>query len=184
MLPHLSPLNGGASAGAPVGVPPPPRFKPIVGNVINVEMNPHNPFSGQIGRSASQRVGLSYERKIRGLLRDNTRNSIYYDSPIYHFQDGSGWRTCIPDGLDCYSDKVVVLEIKSQHVPDAWWQLRKLYEPLTRRLFPGTSVSVLEICRTYDPQTPFPEAVTLVDDFASFLRESRDGELGVYRWRV
>lgn len=183
MLPHLSPLNGGASAGAPVGVPPPPRFRPIMGGILEVDMNPSNPFKSR-GRTAAQKAGLRYEDKIQDALMSRAKISIYFDSPILHFKDESGWRTCIPDGVDVFEDKVVLSEIKYQHTPDAWWQMRRLYEPLLRRFFPTAAVSLLEICRTYDPATPFPEVVRLVESYDNFARESKDGELGVYRWRA
>lgn len=181
MLPHLSPLNGDL-AGVPVQVPPPPRFKPIVGRIEEVDYAPHSHFMGK-GRTASQKAGLVYEDRIRSRLREN-HSTVYLDQPTLHFRDGGGWRTCIPDGLDVFDDKVIIVEIKSQHMPEAWWQLRRLYEPVVRKLFLNTPVAVLEICRVYDPSMPFPEKVTLVDNYEKFTREAGDGELGVYRWRM
>jgi len=60
---------------------------------------------------------------------------------------------------------IIIIETKRLHTPNAWFQLRKLYQPVLRALFPVEEIRVCEICNLYDPQGAFPEPITLIDSF-------------------
>lgn len=181
MLLPLTPLNGGR-AGTSVQVPPPPRFRAVVGKVRNATFSPHNPFRGQRGNTAAKQAGVLYERKAQDHLRDEFGPG-YYDTPIVHFRDDSGARTCMPDGLFIQGDDILVVECKSQHMAEAWWQLRRLYEPVVRAFAGTAKVALLEVCRSYDPHTPFPEQPALVYSAKQWFNSAADKALGVYRWK-
>ena len=163
-------------------VPPPPRFRAVVGKPRNVSLNPNNPFRGQRGNTAAKQAGVLYERKAQDHLRD-VFGPGYYDTPIVHFHDDSGARTCMPDGVFFQGERTLVVECKSQHMPEAWWQLRRLYEPVLRKLAGTGSLVLLEVVRSYDPHTPFPEQPALVYNAKEWFHNAEDKSLGVYRWK-
>lgn len=181
MLPSLSPLSG-ASTGS-VQVPPPPKFKPISGMVLHVhECEARD--AGEEGLSASQRQGLRYEKRVHSHLLSLYPEN-YCPSPVLAFYDGWGRRFCIPDGIVAFSSprRMFIFEFKYQHMPEAWWQLRQLYQPVVQAWRGSNwSVSVIEVCRTFDPATPFPEPVQLIDDLGKWTTQPR-AQFGVYRWR-
>lgn len=182
MIPQLTPLNG-VVAGVPVQVPPPPRFRPIVGPITNVWLNEHHPFKISKGRTGSQKAGLKYEGQVHKFL-----SSVYRDrfvaSPALHFQNNFEPRVCIPDGLILKQGTCVIVEIKLQHMPEAWWQLRKLYEPVLRVYCPkDTRVLLLEICRVYDSSSPFPEEFRFLDSLNEWITSAPDADLAVLRWK-
>ena len=185
MLPHLTFLNSG-QPGTPVQVPPPPRFRAPVGEIRDVSLRGDNPFYSSRGHTAAQRAGMRYERHIQIELKQILLH--YLPSPMLHFHDDSGFRTCIPDGLHVThqndATRFTIFEIKSQHMPEAWWQLRRLYEPVVRALQPKAEVALVEICRTLDAHTPFPEEPELIEDLKTFVSTASDGRFGVFRWRI
>lgn len=172
---------GGVAGTAVVRVPPPPRFKAPVGEITNVKVNPGHSEAAK-GSSAAQRAGLAYESRIQQELLARY-GALYRRSPFVHFDDSSGARTCIPDGLLVLNARPIVIEIKSQHMPEAWWQLRRLYGPVLGKYF-GEPPLLLEICRSYDPQMPFPEQPILVHDIGSFAFHAKPSAFGAMRWKL
>ena len=78
---------------------------------------------------------------------------------------------------------MVVYEMKYSHTARAWWQLRRMYEPLLRAYTLQTNdanwtIEVCEVTKWYDPQVDFPEPVTLVRDPSSIPK----GKFGVHIW--
>lgn len=186
MLPSLSPLSDDPGvAGAVVKVPPPPRFRPLVGRPRNITLRP-GLATGSVGRTAAQKAGLRYETKAQEYL-SRVLGGRYNPSPYLHFQDDTGFRTAIPDGILHHTGSrdvdryVVVVEIKSQHCPEAWWQLTKLYAPVLRTHL-NLPVFCLEVCRSYDPAMPFPAKISLVDDLLEFS-DYPTRDLGVFVWK-
>lgn len=180
MLPHLPTINGDRDP-APVLVPAPPKFRAPLGEIRDVRIEETSPedYAAQQGTSAAQRAGLAYESRIqRTLIRE--LGPLYRPAPSVYFSDDRGRRCCIPDGLVIRDMACVVIEIKSQHMPEAWWQLRKLYEPVLRKVYPV--VALLEICKSYDPHMPFPETPLLLDGITK--DRLGDGEFGVYPWKM
>src|ERR1043165_6993784 len=183
MLPQLTP-NLCADT---VSAPPPPRYRPLNGEPRLVSWRPSS-ASGSVGLTEAQKAGLRYEAKVQDYLCAALGTS-YYPAPYLHFLDGTvlenggAYRTLVPDGLFFAPEKLVyIFEFKSQHMPEAWYQLRKLYEPVVKRLDVDPRTSVIEVVRSYDPAMGFPEPVIL----CSSLDEALDSPLHsfkVLRWR-
>lgn len=90
-------------------------------------------------------------------------------------------RWCQTDGLliQPQGGLITIVEIKYQHTPDAWFQLRELYEPVVRRAFgPAWEVALLEVVKWYDPSTFFPERHLMCAD----PLHPPIGSIGVHIW--
>lgn len=188
MLPSLSPLSNDHDRVGPlvVRVPPPPRFRALQGTPRNVTVHPGKLADVPTG-TAAQRAGLRYEAKVQQQLF--IRLGYNYEiSPFIHFTDDSGARTCIPDGIYRSSGTrardryFIIFEIKSQHMPEAWWQLERLYRPLLEH-HSQFKVFCCEICRSYDPAMPFPAKTKLVTDLEAYVRDPFP-EFGVLSWKL
>lgn len=87
----------------------------------------------------------------------------YLPSPWIRFHSANQrWRWAEPDGLiiDPREGVISIVEAKLSHTADAWFQLRKLYEPLIRHIFGHSwSYAVIEVCGWYDPAVRFPERI-------------------------
>jgi hypothetical protein len=72
-----------------------------------------------------------------------------------------------PDGLiyDFMLGKLTIVEIKLKHTDRAWWQIRRLYQPVLEFLLRdgGWKFTALEVCHYCDAHTSFPERVTFVE---------------------
>lgn len=65
---------------------------------------------------------------------------------------------CQPDCIIETTDKIILIEIKLAHVGDSWKQLRQLYEPVLRAIYPANKeFAFLEIVKWFDPYIPYPE---------------------------
>lgn len=160
MLPFLSPLSANSLAGGVVQVPAPPNFKGVRGLASRVEIG--GPSFISKGKTSAQKAGLRYEAKVQAFLRELF--PAYQPSPYVRFMDERGSRVCIPDGLLTFEYKrAVIFEIKYTHTPDAWWQLKRLYEPVLKAAG-FEEVQTIEVCKTYDPTTPFPCKVELLEE--------------------
>lgn len=159
VIPSLSPLSDELGvAGRPVPVPPPSSFKPIVGEPRNIVYHTTN-YVRLHGNTAAKEAGLRYEEKVQRSLQ--LIFPSYDATPVVSFDDDSGFRMAKPDGILHLPTRKVVFEIKLQHMPEAYWQLAKLYQPLlqARCFYP---VQVVEICQTFDAAMPFPCEFRLV----------------------
>lgn len=179
MLPSFLPLDG-AKVGTAVQVPPPPKFRPIVGTIRNVGVGGKR-FSNH-GSSPAQKAGLRYETRVHAELAGRFGYD-YVEAPVFSFEDDLGRRSCVPDALLKRPSRIVLIEIKSQHMPEAWWQLRKLYEPVIRAAGnKDKKIILVEVCRSLDIQMPFPEEFENLSDLLPWVDEAEDGSLGVLRW--
>lgn len=185
MLPSLPSTDAADVAGAPVvAVPPPPAFRAIFGDVAEAWLCHRNGEVANTGTTPAQKSGLRYEAKVQAALAE-LFGPRFFASPTLFFRDGRGGdQRAIPDGLLLFPAHTIVIEVKFQHMPEAWWQLRKKYEPILRVMIPNKPVLLLEICRSYDRQMPFPGEHTLYKSFGDFHEHASDGELGVFQWKL
>lgn len=157
---------------------PPRGFKGPLGVPTNVRFGgtPRYPR----GNTASQKAGLAYEQKVVDVL-----SAIYGDqfcrAPSILYDDRTGCRMAIPDGVLRVRSELVIIEVKLSHCEKAWWQLNRLYLPLLSALvLPGTRISTVEICRHYDPEVRFPVPGELVTS----LHKLPSHGTGILQWRL
>lgn len=179
MIPFLSGQSG-ILAGSPTSLVPPPRFRPLRGQVTEARCLLSIGYDAAAGTTDAQRAGLRYEAKVQQFLK--SRFPAYEAAPWLHFLDDKLARTAQPDGVLKLNNFVVIFEIKHQHCPEAWWQLERLYRPVIEVIWPNTPVMCIEVCRSYDPSMPFPCPVTLIEKIDEWCSEPRK-EFGVYACR-
>lgn len=180
MLPFLkTEVSSSAGPGAEVLCVPPPRFKPLRGSISEVQLR-LPPYSASEGGTWAQKNGLRYEAKVQAMVVGEFPG--YLPGPCIHFKDNYVMRMAQPDGILVFDDFVVVVEIKYQHMPEAWWQLDQLYKPLIAKLWPQKQISLIEICRSYDPSMPFPVPIKRFDALKDWCSQYRS-EFGVLVWR-
>lgn len=172
---------------SPYLFPRPKGFRPsdlatIVEFSDGLEFFNGNPrLKGNAGR------GMKYERQTHQHLMERfpplPSSPMYLPSRWIRFRTSDprerDWRWAQPDGLllDLDRSLVTIIEVKLRHNQGAWWGLRRLYEPLIRKMFgPRWSFAVCEVCRWYDPAVPWPEPFTLVRNPAAL----KPGEFGVH----
>lgn len=173
-----------SSASKPRLVPP-RRFTPA-GKVLRAFFSPSPPnFAAGIRRASGRRgKGQRYERDVQEALLSRYPDA-YVPSLWIRFlrEEANGsreWAWCQPDGilLDIRSSRLTIVEIKLKHTEQAWWQIRRLYEPVLRAIFgDGWKYQAVEICRWLDPQTSFPERTIFVPD----ISEVPEGAFGVHK---
>ena len=144
---------------------PPRKFTPA-GRVARARLALDPPsFAAKRPRlKGSAAAGVRYERKaLAQLAHDYAEAFVPQPWLQYQRQGNCDWQWCQPDGLivELRRGLVTIVECKLRHTPDAWWQLRKLYEPVVQALFGAAHwrFSCVEVCRWFDPHTPFPEAI-------------------------
>lgn len=87
-------------------------------------------------------------------------------------------RFCQTDGLlfQPKQFKLLIVEVKYKHTPDAYWQIENKYLPVCRWLFKDWEISTLEIVKWFDPSTQFPAPITLRKE----IEDCVPGEFGVH----
>lgn len=112
---------------------------------------------------AANRAGLVYEARVaqqltRRYLPQQTSIQLLLNPWIrYADENGSFWAQ--PDALIVRPDRVDIIETKLSHTTRAWFQLRKIYEPLVRALFPERPIRLVEIVKNSN-EIVFPEPLT------------------------
>ncbi len=180
MMPALSPLSDTGPAGCRTAVPPPPHFQaPTSIHDVRIQFGL---YLRERGDTAAREAGLRYESKVQAKLQDLF--PFYQSSPHVSFMDGRQLRFCIPDGILLDSECITIFEIKSQHMPEAWWQLRRLYSPVLAA-WGARPVQVIEVVRSYDPSMPFPEDVELVPNLHEWIGDpAKRPVFGVLEWKL
>lgn len=187
LLTSLSPLSG-VPFGPPAGAPSPeakrgsralrpPRGFHIVEYPRNVRFS-GEPAPRNRGHTQAQKMGLRYEQKVHDVL-SAIYEAQFTPSPCILFEEGTRLRRAIPDGILMLGNCVVVVEVKYTHTEFAWWQLKRLYEPLITRIYPGKTIRCVEVCHTYDPGTIF-HAHRLVES----LHALPETDVGVIQWKL
>jgi hypothetical protein len=143
-----------------------------------------NPGTG----SAAQRAGKRYEKKVLASLekRFKSESSItLYPSPWIAFSPTvSDERHCQPDLLIESPEEIFLCEIKLSHTADAYWQLAHLYGPVVRHLFPSKPVRLVEITRSFDPNTAFPAFCRLFFSIEHILRTPSSTAVEILQWKL
>lgn len=124
--------------------------------------------------------GVKYEKRVHEHLAELAGDS-YFPSQWFRFSDCGCVRWCQPDALllDPRRGVATILEVKYQHTPDAWFQLRELYAPVVgAALGPHWQLAMVEVVKWYDPATFFPERHVMCPDP---LRPPV-GYIGVHIW--
>jgi len=165
--------------------PPPKRFRPA-GTILWARPSPTAPpfARGKMRRVGRRAQGMKYEKRgheyFQGLYGD-----FYISNPWFVFQEEEtpAPRWCQPDALlfNPAQGKIHILEFKYQHTSDAWWQLRQLYFPVIRSLFPAHlwDIALCEVVKWYDPAVTFPENIVMAKEPNIVLA----GRLGVHIWK-
>jgi hypothetical protein len=127
-------------------------------------------------------VGVKYEQKAQEYL-EGLYPETYVPSPwIRFFAAGEGWRWCQPDGLiiDPWQGRIIIVEVKYQHTPDAWWQVKQLYMPVLHQIFPPQlwNYEFCEVVKWFDPAVQFPEKVILASE-----PSKRSSSFKVHIWK-
>lgn len=168
------------------------------GTVIRAHLHSAPPpfLSGSTSepRTQARASGLRYEKRAQEHLQSLISYSYaaysysYLPSPWISFysRNGTVLRWCQPDGLlissvNGHPAHITIVEIKVRHCVQAWWQLRKLYEPVVRTLFgDGYTYSICEVCHWIDPHAnvQFPERFQYVDSPGNVP----PGAFGIYRF--
>jgi hypothetical protein len=148
---------------------PPERFRPA-GDISSVYFSPTPPpFLQEVVVKGKRRDGIRYEEKGQQRLLE-ARPLTYAPSPWLQFWEGAEEFWCQPDGLDIDIGRgiITIVEFKLSHTSRAWWQTRKLYEPVVRYMFAGApwSYAILEFVKWFDPDTAFPEPLRAVKDLS------------------
>ena len=107
------------------------------------------------GNSEARERGLRFEERVQEHLSEAFPTS-YIAEPELVYWTGKGPRNGFPDGVLELPDRLVVFEMKIQHMPEAWWQLRKHYQPVLEA-YTKVPVQCVEIVKDFDLQMPFPE---------------------------
>lgn len=153
-----------AEPGYPL-VPAPQGFRPA-GRVLSANFS--QPPALRKRRYTGRRLeGVRYEKKVHAYLEE-FYGERYIPSPWIRFFTEGAWRWCQPDAIliDLEHGRITIVEIKYQFTSDAWWQVKHLYEPVLRVMFPATlwCFDYCQVVKWYDPATPFPEPVVLAHE--------------------
>lgn len=125
--------------------------------------------------------GLRYERKVQEHLC--AASELYLPGPWILYVVAGRPQWCQPDGLhlDYRTGVITIIEVKLNHTAEAAKQLRGVYEPVLRRMFPRPAwgVRLVEVTRWFDPDVYFPEPAKLCSD--PFAHKGQ--EIGIHVWR-
>lgn len=133
------------------------------------------------GKTAAQNAGLRYEAKV--LSRLWSEFGGFLSQVPFRFTSDFVSEKCILDGIIFRPEmrELVLVEVKSRHTADAWFQLRYLYHPVVSVVFPGWGIRLLEICKSYEPGVKLPEPYVLHKSVEEFLEKG--AAFGVVCWR-
>ena len=114
-------------------------------------------------------VGVRYEREVQdylSLLVLGRPEVQLWHGPWIEFWEKAGKRWCQPDAVLVHEESRtgIIVEVKYQHCADAWFQLKELYYPVLRVLFPQITFGLVEIVHWHDPSIQFPERYEFTAD--------------------
>ena len=109
------------------------------------------------GSTASQRAGLSYQRRACDELRTLFKKESILVGPWIEYRASNRLHYCQPDCVAIATDRVYVFEMKLSTTTDAWWQLRHLYGPVVQYLYPDARLILVNVVKSHYPEVRFPE---------------------------
>lgn len=125
------------------------------------------PFIKKKRYTGRRAQGVRYEKLVQEYLLFRYPQT-YLPSPWIRFRNADGVRWCQPDGLLFLplEGRIIIIEVKYQHTPDAWWQTKCLYMPVIEKIFPRPlwELDVVEVVKWFDPAIAFPERVVLANE--------------------
>lgn len=142
--------------------------------------SPFGATPSRISGTAAQRNGLRYERKALKAL-SAILGPTFQKNAWFEFSDKSGRRYCQVDGLLRGAHSVAIIEVKYSFTSNAYYQLRKLYEPVVRKAFSPQKVALIVVCRNFDPSVPFPESYQHMNFGPGWFEQL--SSIGVFTWR-
>lgn len=165
-------------ADSPALIPPkPPWIKEVI-QPIEVRKLSERDFSDR-GDTAARHAGVLYEKKARAKLREllpGISCSLWWD-----FYDQRSRRAIQTDAV--YFAKldtiITIFEIKKSFTSDAWWQLRKVYEPVIQAWAGASYINVVEVCSSFDPVVVMPEEIEVIENLPLWVKE-RNSRMGVF----
>jgi hypothetical protein len=158
--------------------------KPL-GRISAVLMTDTPPnFTGQ-GLKGRAKAGVVYEKKFHREMA--ARHGTNYHSNLwFHYQLNGDWRWCQPDGVlidhSTEPSTITIFECKLKHTAQSYWQLKNLYLPVLKAAFSTLfTFKLIEVCRDYDPATPYPALAPVLRK----IDEPHPAELvGVFIWKL
>lgn len=162
---------------------PPPGYRELSPPISGVRIQFRDYSRRYRGNTSAKEAGLRYEEKVQRALCSHFAD--YRPEPHIIYWTGKGPRNAFPDGLMLFPDRTVVFEIKRQHMPEAWWQLRRHYQPVLEA-YRSQPVQLVEVVREFDLGLQFPEPIKLLhslDELDEFIRDPI-AEIGVLVWKA
>lgn len=130
--------------------------------------------------SYAKRLGIAYQKKVEVFLTLELPKVEF--QPHFRFSRvGREAESCFPDAIIDRGSSIVIVEIKLRHTYDAYAQLTRLYSPVVSKIYEGSEIRRLEICKQYDPAVKLPEPVDLITDLNEWLMRDKPN-YGVYIW--
>ena len=133
----------------------------------------------------AMRAGRRYEAKALAHLAE-VFGSDFRKSQWFRYAGDAGVKFCQVDGLLHTETVTAIFEVKVTFSSDAWWQLRKQYEPVVRKAFLPSHLALVIFCKSFDPAVPFPEPVNHLRRLdRQHIEESSgpDSTISVFSWR-
>lgn len=164
----------------PLPPPSPPGFRGVKGTPDLISLMPSPATKGN---TLSKKRGITFERQVRKELSARF-DSEFRGATRFHFSDESGGRICELDAALVRPTDVVVCEMKLTHTSAAWFQLRKLYEPVAAAWW-KRPVRCLEIAKHVSLGPQFPEAYELLlswEEFIAWRDDLSAASLAVLIW--
>lgn len=144
--------------------------------------------NNKVSLTKVQKDGIRYEKRAQAYLADLCRASeefVCLCNPWIIFgrkgESPTVLNICQPDCLviNRNARKLIIVEAKLSHTPDSWKQLRQLYEPVARKMYPGWSFALLEICKWFDPHIGYPETYY----YAENVLEAEQDKIGIHIYK-
>jgi len=157
-----------ASCGGVNGsLAPPLRFRPA-GDVKSAWPCDSGPFANvqKLSGTPAQKAGKRYEKRVLAKL-SALFGSGFRPSQWFRFVSQDGIRYCQVDGLLHREGLTAIFEVKYSFTADAWWQLRKLYQPVVQRAYHPNKLALVLITRYFDSAIAFPEELLLLPELTT-----------------